>query len=51
MIILVTGASRGIGRKIAKNLSQKGNIVIANYNKSDDLAKEMKNEYKNIDIY
>ena len=32
-IILVTGASRGIGRAIAEELS-KENIVIANYNKS-----------------
>lgn len=51
MIILVTGASRGIGREIAKNLSQKGHIVIANYNKSEEQAQILKRENQNIDIY
>lgn len=51
MIILVTGASRGIGREIAKNLSQKGHKVIANYNKSEEQAKNLQKENENIDIY
>ncbi len=51
MIILVTGASRGIGREIAKKLSQKGNKVIANYNKSEEQAKALQKEEPNIDIY
>ena len=54
-IILVTGASRGIGREIAYTLAKEGNTVIANYNKSKDMAESLKkiakNEALNIDIY
>ena len=54
-IILVTGASRGIGREIAYTLAKDGNTVIANYNKSQDMANSLKeianNENLNIDIY
>lgn len=49
-IIIVTGASRGIGRAIALELS-KENIIIANYNKSYDMAKSLSNASENIDIY
>lgn len=49
-IVLVTGASRGIGREIAKLLS-KDNRVIANYNKSEEKAKTLKLENENIDIF
>ena len=31
-IAIVTGASKGIGREIAKNLAKNGIKVIANYN-------------------
>lgn len=50
-IAIITGASRGIGRAIAKNLAKKDFIVIANYNKSEKEAMELKNEFNNIDIF
>ena len=50
-VAIVTGASRGIGRAIAKSLANKDYIVIANYNKSEKEAIELKNEINNIDIF
>ena len=51
-IIIVTGASKGIGREIAKQLAIKGNTIIANYNKSEKEILELKKELeeKNIKI-
>ena len=51
-IILVTGASRGIGRAIAKLLAENNYTVIANYNKSFNEAKSLQDELnkKNIKI-
>ena len=49
-IILISGASRGIGRQIAIDLSQTGYTVIANYNKSEQSAKELQTQF-NIDIF
>ena len=48
-VAIVTGASRGIGRAIAKSLAKKDYIVIANYNKSEKEAIELQNEFNNID--
>ena len=54
-IVIVTGASRGIGRDIAKTLAQKNYKVIANYNKSEkemlNLQQELRQENIEIDIY
>ena len=54
-IIIVTGASKGIGREIAKQLAIKGNTIIANYNKSEKEILELKKrirtkKYKNRNI-
>lgn len=54
-VIIVTGASRGIGREIAKTLATEGYQVIANFNKSEEKAKDLQNELKEqgieIDIF
>ena len=50
-IVLITGASRGIGREIAVELSKKGYKVIANYNKSEEQAQKLRQENQNIEIY
>lgn len=54
-VAIVTGASRGIGRQIAKSLAKKGIKVVANYNNSEEYAKELQEELKNqgieIDIF
>ena len=43
-VAIITGSSRGIGREIAKTLARKGIKVVANYNKSEEAAKELKQE-------
>ena len=54
-IAIVTGASRGIGREIAKMLAKEDIQVIANYNNSEkkaiELQEELKKENINIDIF
>ena len=49
-IIIVTGASRGIGKEIAKELAKKEYTVIANYNKSEKQAQELKEELEKENI-
>ena len=46
--ILVTGASRGIGRAIAKQLSQSGADVIIHYNSNKGEAEKLQSELQNI---
>lgn len=54
-VVIVTGASRGIGRNIAYNLAINGYNVIANYNNSENDAQKLKEELKvqgiEIDIF
>ena len=51
-VVIITGASRGIGRNIAYNLALEGYKIIANYNKSENEAKNLKEELlqKGIEI-
>ncbi|MBQ4100898.1 MAG: SDR family NAD(P)-dependent oxidoreductase, partial [Oscillospiraceae bacterium] len=44
--VLVTGASRGIGRETALLFAQNGYNVIINYNQSEDSANSLLNEIK-----
>lgn len=54
-VAIVTGASRGIGREIAKCFAKNGLKVIANYNNSEKeailLKKELEKENIKIDIF
>ena len=52
-IILITGAARGIGKGILEELvKDKNNIIIANYNKSEKEALELKEKYgERIELY
>jgi 3-oxoacyl-[acyl-carrier protein] reductase len=48
-VALVTGASRGLGRKLAKTLSAEGYSVVLNYRSSDKEALGLLNEMGNAD--
>ena len=54
-VVIVTGASKGIGRETAKELAKKGYTIIANYNKSEkeilELKKELEKENINIETF
>ena len=47
-IALVTGASRGLGRGIAKVFAEQGATVIANYRSSADAAESLRDELRGI---
>ena len=46
-VVLVTGASRGLGKSIAKLFLENDDIVYVNYNKSEKEAEFLCNEFKN----
>lgn len=54
-VAIITGASRGIGRACVEKFAKQGIRVIANYNKSKDMAEELKKELAqngiDIDIF
>ena len=41
-IAVVTGGARGIGKAIALELAKAGNLVVINYNGSEEKARETK---------
>ena len=53
--IVITGGSRGIGRCLVENFAKDGYNVVLNYNKSEEQAKEIKDNLKrdgyNIEIF
>lgn len=53
--VIVTGGSRGIGAGIVNMLAKEGYNVVLNYNKSEEIAKQMKEEFNskgfNVEIF
>lgn len=47
-VAVVTGASRGIGRAIAKKLASLGAFVVVNYNGSQERAEKVKQEIEEV---
>lgn len=49
--VLITGASRGIGRACAERFAKDGHRVIINYKSSADLAQSLESELTNSGLY
>ena len=53
--VVVTGGSRGIGAAIVSLLAKEGYNIVLNYNKSEEVAKKMKQEFTekgyNVEIF
>lgn len=49
-VALITGASRGLGKSIAKKLAENSYNLILNYNSSEQEIKELQEELKKYDI-
>ena len=50
-VAIVTGGSRGIGRAIVETLARKGINVIANYNQSEEKAKQLQENLEKENIH
>ncbi|MEM3498819.1 MAG: SDR family NAD(P)-dependent oxidoreductase, partial [Conexivisphaerales archaeon] len=50
-VVLVTGASRGLGKAMAVEFSRHGAQVAANYNASSEKAQQLKEDNPGIEIF